>query len=98
MSDPIVHIPVIDVCSSGQAYLVSAGPAISSAIPPLLPTRVSPLIPEAESLAEKNARETLRRLIDSSPVLVRPQLMSVAPAASNGVDGHLFCSEVSLLR
>ncbi|OAY66215.1 hypothetical protein ACMD2_14946 [Ananas comosus] len=93
MSDPIVHIPVIDVCSSGQAYLVSAGPAISSAIPPLHPTRVNPLIPEAESLAEKNARETLRRLIDSSPVLVRPQLMSVAPAASNGVDGHLFCSE-----
>ncbi|XVE69362.1 hypothetical protein DITRI_Ditri09bG0146000 [Diplodiscus trichospermus] len=30
--DPIVHIPVIDVCSSGQGYLVSAGPAISTTI------------------------------------------------------------------
>ncbi|KAM2499763.1 hypothetical protein PS1_041878 [Malus domestica] len=32
MCDPIVHIPVIDICSSGQGYLVSAGPAISTAI------------------------------------------------------------------
>ncbi|XP_078427478.1 flocculation protein [Wolffia australiana] len=62
MADPIVHIPVIDVCSSGQAYLVSAGPAISSAVV------VTPLLPEADdSAAEKNARETLRLLIESAP-------------------------------
>ncbi|KAK8654821.1 hypothetical protein V6N13_107419 [Hibiscus sabdariffa] len=31
--DPIVHIPVIDVCSSGgQGYLVSAGPSLSTTI------------------------------------------------------------------
>ncbi|KAL5734570.1 hypothetical protein ACOSP7_032431 [Xanthoceras sorbifolium] len=30
MCDPIVHVPVIDVCSSGQGYLVSAGQLPSS--------------------------------------------------------------------
>ncbi|KAF2296219.1 hypothetical protein GH714_036820 [Hevea brasiliensis] len=50
MCDPIVHIPVIDVCSSGQGYLVSAGPAISSTIPPLHPKLVNPLIPEPDSV------------------------------------------------
>ncbi|KAL3579068.1 hypothetical protein D5086_020572 [Populus alba] len=30
MRDPIVHIPLIDVCSSGQGYLVSAGPTIAN--------------------------------------------------------------------
>ncbi|KAK6145474.1 hypothetical protein DH2020_022294 [Rehmannia glutinosa] len=34
--DPIVHIPVIDICSSGQGYLVSAGPSMSTSIPPLV--------------------------------------------------------------
>ncbi|XP_078180652.1 flocculation protein isoform X2 [Carex rostrata] len=64
MSDPIVHMPaVMDIRSAGQAYLVSAGPAISTAIPPL------PLVvPTTESVAEKNARETLMRLLDSAPM------------------------------
>ncbi|XP_062092537.1 uncharacterized protein LOC133798318 [Humulus lupulus] len=66
MCDPIVHIPVIDVCSSGQGYLVSAGPAMSTAIPPLHPNLVNPLIPETNSMVEKGARETLRMLISSS--------------------------------
>lgn len=80
MSDPIVHVPVIDVCSSGcQGYLVSAGPTISSAVPPLHPGIVSPLLPEAESAAEKNARETLRMLMAASAPAT-PQLIEVFPA------------------
>ncbi|MED6135909.1 hypothetical protein PIB30_051108 [Stylosanthes scabra] len=65
MCDPIVHVPVIDVCSSGQGYLVSAGPAMSTSIPPLHPTLVNPLIPESDAVV-KGARETLRLLISSS--------------------------------
>ncbi|XXG66389.1 hypothetical protein AAC387_Pa05g3879 [Persea americana] len=79
MSDPIVHIPVIDVCSSGQGYLVSAGPTISTTIAPLLPNLVNPLIPEAESMMEKSARETLRLLIGSAQT--NPTLMEMLPAA-----------------
>eukprot|EP00268_Persea_americana_P024347 TRINITY_DN23774_c0_g1_i7.p1 TRINITY_DN23774_c0_g1~~TRINITY_DN23774_c0_g1_i7.p1 ORF type:complete len:577 (-),score=114.26 TRINITY_DN23774_c0_g1_i7:279-2009(-) len=79
MSDPIVHIPVIDVCSSGQGYLVSAGPTISTTIAPLLPNLVNPLIPEAESVMEKSARETLRLLIGSAQT--NPTLMEMLPAA-----------------
>ncbi|XP_050209772.1 uncharacterized protein LOC126660353 [Mercurialis annua] len=75
MCDPIVHIPVIDVCSSGQGYLVSAGPCISSTIPPL-----HPLIPETDSLLEKGARETLRLLMSSSAQVNHPQLLNVLPA------------------
>ncbi|KAL2558066.1 hypothetical protein Fot_02805 [Forsythia ovata] len=62
--DPIVHIPIIDVYSSGQGYLVSTGPAISTTIP------------DAESLVEKGARETLRFLINSSNQ-PNPQLLDV---------------------
>ncbi|RYR46241.1 hypothetical protein Ahy_A07g031985 isoform B [Arachis hypogaea] len=65
MCDPIVHVPVIDVCSSGQGYLVSAGPAMSTSIPPLHPKLVNPLIPESDSVV-KGARETLRLLISGS--------------------------------
>uniref|UniRef100_A0A1D1YQR4 Uncharacterized protein n=3 Tax=Anthurium amnicola TaxID=1678845 RepID=A0A1D1YQR4_9ARAE len=89
MSDPIVHIPVIDVCSSGQGYLVSAGPAISSAVPPLFPSIVNPLIPEAESAAEKNARETLRMLMASAPT--NPQLIKVLPAVLSTVSEDFSC-------
>lgn len=64
--DPIVHIPVIDVCSSGQGYLVSAGPAMSTSVSPLNPNLMDPKIPDAESMLEKGARETLRFLINSS--------------------------------
>ncbi|KAL6531047.1 hypothetical protein OROHE_014116 [Orobanche hederae] len=60
--DPIVHIPVIDVCSSGQGYFVGAGRGMSSSIPSLL----DPLLPNGESAVEKGARETLRMLISSS--------------------------------
>ncbi|XP_031107174.1 uncharacterized protein LOC116011890 [Ipomoea triloba] len=77
--DPIVHIPFIDVCSSGQGYLVSAGPGMSTGIPPLHPNLVSPLIPEAESVVEKSARETLRLLMNSSNQPHAP-LMSVLPS------------------
>ncbi|PKA52007.1 hypothetical protein AXF42_Ash008236 [Apostasia shenzhenica] len=86
MSDPIVHIPVIDVCSSGQGYLVSAGPAISSAIPPLPISHVSrQLIPPGESLAEKNARETLRMLMASAPTSATPKLFNVLPEVLNSM-------------
>ncbi|XP_047980644.1 uncharacterized protein LOC125222194 isoform X2 [Salvia hispanica] len=64
--DPIVHIPVVDICSSGQGYLVSAGPAISTTIPPLNPNLVDPLLSNGESMVEKSARETLRMLINRS--------------------------------
>lgn len=77
--DPIVHVPVIDVCSSGQGYLVSAGPAISTTIPPLHAKLVNPLIPEGDSVVENGARETLRLLISSSSQ-TNPQLMGVLPA------------------
>ncbi|KAK9159005.1 hypothetical protein Scep_005579 [Stephania cephalantha] len=73
--DPIVHIPLVDICSSGQGYLVSAGPAISINVPPLRP------IPETESLVEKSARETLRLLLSSSQS--NPQLMDVLPSVLN---------------
>ncbi|MBA0629783.1 hypothetical protein Godav_024287 [Gossypium davidsonii] len=78
--DPIVHIPVIDVCSSGQGYLVSAGPTISSSIPPLHPNLVNPLLPDTtDSVVEKGARETLRLLISGS-TQSNPPLIDVLPA------------------
>ncbi|KAA8539633.1 hypothetical protein F0562_026325 [Nyssa sinensis] len=82
MCDPIVHIPVIDVCSSGQGYLVSAGPAMSTTIPPLYPKLVNQLIPETDSMVEKSARETLRMLISSSSQ-TNPQLMEWPSVLTN---------------
>lgn len=79
VGDSIVHIPVLDVCSSGQGYFVSAGPAISGSIPQLHPNLVNPLIPpETESVAEKSARETLRLLINNSNQ-PSPQLIDLLP-------------------
>ncbi|KAJ8540460.1 hypothetical protein K7X08_030379 [Anisodus acutangulus] len=78
VGDSIVHIPVIDVCSSGQGYFVSAGPAISGSIPQLHLNLVNPLIPEAESMAEKSARDTLRLLINNSNQ-PSPQLIDLLP-------------------
>ncbi|KAI3809127.1 hypothetical protein L1987_25096 [Smallanthus sonchifolius] len=69
MTDPIIHIPVIDICSSGQAYLVSAGPAMNVTIPPLHQARISPLIQETDSMVEKSARDTLQLLIGGSSQL-----------------------------
>ncbi|XP_039036058.1 uncharacterized protein LOC120172729 [Hibiscus syriacus] len=84
--DPIVHIPVIGVCSSGQGYLVSAGPTISTTIPPLHPNLVNPLLPDAtNSVVEKGARETLRLLISSS-TQSNPPLIDVLPAVLTATD------------
>ncbi|KAG6496615.1 hypothetical protein ZIOFF_044485 [Zingiber officinale] len=94
MSDPIVHIPMFDFCSSGPGYLVSAGPAISSVISPLLPSLINPLIPKAESLMEKNARETLHMLMASAPSLPGPQLMNVLPAVLNKLGGNFSCANM----
>ncbi|KAF5738472.1 hypothetical protein HS088_TW13G01371 [Tripterygium wilfordii] len=91
MCDPIVHIPVIDICSSGQGYLVSAGPTMTTTIPPLHPKLVSPLIAETESLVEKGARETLRLLISTSSQ-ANNQLMDVLPAVltNSGEQQNIF--------
>ncbi|KQK21270.1 hypothetical protein BRADI_1g59850v3 [Brachypodium distachyon] len=83
MSDPIVHVPAFDMCSSGQAYLVSCGPSISSAVP-LLPS-LNPLIPEPELLVERSARETLMRLIASTPPSSNPNLVNILPAVLTDV-------------
>ncbi|KAJ7964032.1 Flocculation protein [Quillaja saponaria] len=84
MCDPIVHIPLIDICSSGQGYFVSAGPAISTSIPSLHPKLVKPLIPEPDSVV-KGARETLRLLISSSSQ-ANPQMMDALPAVFTNSD------------
>lgn len=76
--DPIVHVPVIDVCSAGQGYLVSAGPAVSSTISPLHPKLVNPLIPETDPVVEEGARETLRLLLSGSGSS-NPPLVGVLP-------------------
>ncbi|XP_068638206.1 uncharacterized protein [Aristolochia californica] len=90
ISDPIVHIPVVDVCSSGQGYLVSAGPVISTTISPLLPSLVNhPLIPETESVVEKGARDTLRLLMSSTQTY--PPLMEMLPAVFSGMDENIEC-------
>ncbi|KAJ8443878.1 hypothetical protein Cgig2_032702 [Carnegiea gigantea] len=86
MCDPIVHIPVLDICSSGQAYLVSVGPTMATSIPPLHPKLVGPMIPESESMAEKSARETLRLLIGSSSGHPTSSLMEVLPAVLSNED------------
>ncbi|XP_022745903.1 uncharacterized protein LOC111296110 isoform X2 [Durio zibethinus] len=83
--DPIVHIPVIDVCSSGQGYLVSAGPTISTTIPPLHPKLVNPLLPDSDAMVEKGARETLRLLISGS-TQSNPPLIDVLPAVLTTAD------------
>ncbi|KAG6602627.1 hypothetical protein SDJN03_07860, partial [Cucurbita argyrosperma subsp. sororia] len=83
--DPIVHVPVIDVCSSGQGYLVSAGPTISASIPPLRPTLVNPMIPANN--VEKDPRETLRLLISGSSQ-GNPQLMNVLPVVLTDTEAN----------
>ncbi|CAN8317425.1 unnamed protein product [Cochlearia groenlandica] len=57
MCDPIVHVPIMDICSSGQSYLVSAGPT------GMIPTGIPG---ENDSMVEKGARETLRLLISGA--------------------------------
>ena len=78
--DPIVHIPVIDVCSSGPGYLVSAGPSLSTTIPPLHASIVNPLLPKTDSMVEQGARETLRLLISGSSQTNPPLMMNALPA------------------
>lgn len=80
MCDPIIHIPCIDICSSGPGYFVSAGPAISTTVPSLHPTLVNPLNPASDSMMmENSARETLRLLLSTSSQN-NSQLMSVLPS------------------
>ncbi|RWW13319.1 hypothetical protein BHE74_00039047 [Ensete ventricosum] len=95
ISDPIVHIPLIDVCSSGQGYLVSAGPTVSTVISPLLPNVVNPVILKTESVVEKNARETLQMLMASAPIASGPRLMNVLPAVFNNLSENFTCDSVS---
>ncbi|KAK2996575.1 hypothetical protein RJ639_025858, partial [Escallonia herrerae] len=85
MCDSIIHIPVIDVCSSGQGYLVSAGPGISTTLPPLHSTLVNPLISKSDTAVENGARETLRLLLSNSNQ-ANPQLMSVFPSVLASCD------------
>lgn len=85
MCDPIVHVPVIDVCSSGQGYLVSAGPAMSTSIPPLHPKLVKPLIPESDAVV-KGARETLRLLISGSSQSNQQVMVDPLPAVLTNPD------------
>ncbi|CAI0411036.1 unnamed protein product [Linum tenue] len=71
--DPIVHIPAVDICSSGPAYLVSAGPTtITGTMAPFVTSS------ESEAALETGARETLRLLISGSTG-TNPQLMNVLP-------------------
>ncbi|KAL7108788.1 hypothetical protein ACP275_06G135400 [Erythranthe tilingii] len=77
--DSIVHIPVIEMCSSGQGYLVSASPAMTTSIPPLNPN--------AESVLEKGARETLNMLINGSNQQPNPQFLEVFPSSSSIYNG-----------
>lgn len=87
ISDPIVHTPAFDVCSSAQGYLVSAGPAISSGVPPLLPCFGNhPLIPKKESTAEKSARETLQMLLASTPASTCQKSMVFSPILNQMVE------------
>ncbi|PWA59174.1 hypothetical protein CTI12_AA392300 [Artemisia annua] len=79
MCDPIVHIPVIDICSSGQAFLVSGGPGMSISIPPLH----NPLVQDTES--EKSARDTLRLLITGSSQF--PSILVNTDGGSRGFYG-----------
>ncbi|XAR71953.1 hypothetical protein NMG60_11018415 [Bertholletia excelsa] len=101
--DPIVHVPVIDVCSSGPGYLLTTGPTMSIDMPSLC---VKPLIPETESVVERGARETLRLLIGSSSqtnpqfldvpsVLRNTEKQSVVAAGSPGL--CLGCKDVGAL-
>ncbi|KHN20869.1 hypothetical protein glysoja_009177 [Glycine soja] len=85
MCDPIVHVPVIDVCSSGQGYLVSAGPAMSPSIPPLHPNLVKPLIPESDAVV-KGARETLRLLLSGSSQGNQQMMRDTLPAILTNPD------------
>ena len=98
MSDPIVHTPVIDVCSSGQGYFVSAGPAISSAVLPLPPSFGNhPLIPNTESAVEKSARETLRMLMASTPASTCQKPVTIFPPFLGKMDENFLGGPVSLL-
>lgn len=72
--DPIVPIPIY---SSGPSYLVSAGPAITTTIPPLnLNLGNPPLVPTSEPAVVQSARETLRMLIHSTNSDEKPNAVS----------------------
>uniref|UniRef100_A0A7N0TPI7 Uncharacterized protein n=2 Tax=Kalanchoe fedtschenkoi TaxID=63787 RepID=A0A7N0TPI7_KALFE len=83
--DPIVHIPIIDICSSGQGYLVSA--ASGTTLPPLHPTLMNQLLPE-DNMVENGAKETLRRLIGNSD-RASPPLMDMFSVSDDEKPGIL---------
>ncbi|KAK2983243.1 hypothetical protein RJ640_023363 [Escallonia rubra] len=89
MCDSIIHIPVMDVCSSGQGYLVSAGPGISTTLPSLHSTLVNPLISKSDAAVENGARETLRLLLSNSNQ-ANPQLMTVFPSVLANCDENIL--------
>ncbi|KAI3786791.1 hypothetical protein L1987_40766 [Smallanthus sonchifolius] len=75
----------MDICSSGQAYLVNSGLAISVSIPLLH----NPLNQETES--EKSVRDTLRVLISGSG-----RFPSVVANSKSNVNAIAVMSLVSL--
>ncbi|VAH31190.1 unnamed protein product [Triticum turgidum subsp. durum] len=88
---PLLHLPLptspFVSLHSSQAYLVSCGPSITSPVP-LLPS-LKPLIPETESLVERSARETLMRLLASTPPSSNPQLVNILPAVLTDVPENI---------
>ncbi|KAF9594939.1 hypothetical protein IFM89_035509 [Coptis chinensis] len=90
MFDPIVHIPAIGVCSSGQGYLVGAGRAVPATIP-LRSHLVNPSIPDSESMAEKGARDTLQLLLSSAQTHPWSRdLPAVLTSAVNSLDHDML--------
>lgn len=96
--DSIVHIPMIDVYSTGQGYLVSADPGISSVRPPLFSGFVNhPLIPCTESAVEKSTRETLTMLMTSAPVSTCLKPMIVLPEIDE-INKNMLSLHVSSIK
>jgi hypothetical protein len=75
-SDPIVHIPVLDVNSTSQSFLVSMPQAISSGgIPPVLPF-----------INFNSANQSFLQSISSSPVHFPNFLRNSIPKGDRSVD------------
>eukprot|EP00249_Psilotum_nudum_P023975 c29045_g2_i1 orf=311-3538(+) len=82
-SDPIVHIPVIDIQSGTQSYLVTAPPSISSSvIAPMLPNFLGSIFPDTQAQMERQELPALNFLqsLGISPPWDKPE--------SNGRNSH----------
>eukprot|EP00249_Psilotum_nudum_P023974 c29045_g1_i1 orf=372-3281(+) len=82
-SDPIVHIPVIDIQSGTQSYLVTAPPSISSSgMAPVLPSFIGGVLPDTEAQIERQELPALNFLqsLGISPPWDKPE--------SKGRSGH----------